>query len=235
MALPTITVSDFLGTISTNQNEFRQVKQSSYIDSLYPQTIDNLLGVAFTTEVQNADPLPQKYIDLFFGGGDPYFNLCQEKLLRKPVLLDTVKKILYAYWVRDDSINTTSGQSVNDVQNATMLNRNQLHSDVSQRYNMGIMYFNSQVIDFLDNYKDYKSAITGVNNLGGMLTEVLTSDTIYLSDGDTVVIDKQEYIVSNVVANTSFRVTATFLTTPTSFIYNPYELLEYEHQKLILF
>ena len=235
MALPTITVSDFVGTISTNQNEFRQVKQSSYIDSLYPKIIDDLLGVAFTTEVQNTDPLPQKYIDLFFGGGDPYFNLCQEKLLRKPVLLDTVKKILYAYWVRDDSINTTSGQSINDVQNAVMLNRNKLHSDVAQRYNMGIMYFNSQIIDFLENYKDYKSTITGVNNLGGMLNEVLTTDTIYLADGDAVLIEGKEYIVSNVVANTSFRVTATFLNVPTSFIYNPFEILEYEYQKLILF
>lgn len=235
MALPPITVSDFIGTISTNQNEFRQVKQSSYIDTLYPKIIDDLLGVAFTTNVQNTAVLPQKYTDLFFGGGDPYYNICYKKLFRKPVLLDTVKKILYAYWVRNDSMNTTSGQSINDVQNAVMLNRDQIHSDVRQRYNMGISYFNSQIIAFLDNYKDYKSAITGVNNLGGMLNEILTDDTIYLADGDTVVIENTEYIVSNVVENTSFRITATFLTVPTSFTYNPYSLLEYEHQDIILF
>ena len=41
--LPPLTVSDFTGTISTNQNEFREVKQSSYIDTLYPQIVDYLL------------------------------------------------------------------------------------------------------------------------------------------------------------------------------------------------
>ena len=235
MALPIITTSDFTGYINLSQNSFRTQDLALYIDTFYPQIVDDFLGVAATTEIQNlADPLPQKWTDLF-NGVATYFNICQEKVLRQPVFLDVVKKVLYFYWTRDDSVNTTSGESFNSVENATMLNRSQLASNVKQRYNTAVMYFNSQVKDFIDNYTDYKVSIDSITDLGGMLLQINTSDTIYLADGDTVTIQGNEYVISNLDPNVSFRITASFVTDPTSFIYSPFDIVELKEQKLILF
>ena len=234
MALPTITTSDFDGLISTNQNSFRSQKQQIYIDTLYPTILDELIGIAATTEIQNQLVLEQKWIDLF-DGATTYFNLLEGNLLRMPNLLGIVKKVMYFYWVRDDSINTTSGQSINSVQNADMLDRNMIASDVRQRYNAAMAAFNYYVIAFLDNYKDYKSSITAVNDLGGFLLEIVTTDTIYLKDSDKVTIEGTEYVISDLIANTSFRITGSFVTNPTKFIYNPYKIVKYCHQIPILF
>ena len=234
MALPTILVEDFTGFIKINQNSFRTELAQSYIDEFYPQIIEEFLGLAFLTDVETLAILPQKYLDLF-NGGDTYENICKEQKLKQPVFLDIVKKVLYFYWVRNDSMNTTSGQSMNDVQNATMLSRNQIASDVSLRYNNAVRLFNTQVIPFLDNYKNYESNITSITDLGGGITQINTTDTIYLADGDTVVIGNEEYEVSNLVADISFEITATFTDVPTFFTYNPFELLEYCEQDPILF
>lgn len=234
MALPTIETSDFTGFIKINQNSFRTEKAENLFDEFYPQVVEDFLGLAFLTDVENLVTLPQKYLDLFNGGGT-YFNISQEKTFKQPVFLDVVKRVLYFYWVRDDSMNTTSGQSFNDVQNATMLDRNQIASDVSLRYNNAVRLFNSRVIPFLDNYKDYESDITSITDLGGGITQINTTDTIYLADGDTVVIGNKEYEVNNLAADTSFEITATFTSVPTVFTYNPFELLEYCEQKYILF
>lgn len=234
MALPTIQTSSFTGFIKINQNSFRTEKAENLFDEFYPQIVEEFLGLAFLTDVENLVTLPQKYLDLFNGGGT-YFNISQKQTLKQPVFLDVVKRVLYFYWVRDDSMNTTSGQSFNDVQNATMLDRNQIASDVSLRYNNAVRLFNSRVIPFLDNYKDYESDITSITDLGGGIVQINTTDTIYLADGDTVVIGNEEYEVSNLDANISFEITATFTSIPTVFTYNPFELLEYCEQKYILF
>lgn len=234
MALPTIQVSDFTGFIKINQNSFRTEKAENLFDEFYPQIVEDFLGLAFLTDVENLVTLPQKYLDLFNGGGT-YENICKKQTLKQPVFLDVVKRVLYFYWVRDDSMNTTSGQSFNDVQNAAMLDRNQIASDVSLRYNNAVRLFNSRVIPFLDNYKDYESDITSITDLGGGIVQINTTDTIYLADGDTVVIGNKEYEVSNLADNVSFEITATFTSVPTVFTYNPFELLEYCEQKYILF
>jgi hypothetical protein len=233
--LPIITTSDFTGYINLSQNSFKTGDLDLYINTFYPQIVDDFLGVAATTEIQNlADPLPQKWIDLFNGIGT-YFNICQEKVLRQPVMLDVVKKVLYFYWLRDDSVNTTSGESFNSVENATMLNRSQLASNAKQRYNAAVTYFNSQVKDFIENYIDYTVNIDSITDLGGMLLQINMTDAIYLADGDTVEIDKNEYVISNLDPNVSFRITASFSSVPTKFIYNPFEVVELCDNKLILF
>lgn len=235
MALPIITTTEFTGYINLSQNSFRTEDLELYINTFYPQIVDDFLGVAVTTEIEETALLPQKWIDLFSGGG-VYVNLCKEQTLRKPVFLEVVKKVLYFYWTRDDSVNTTSGTSFNSVENATMLNRAQIASTVMQRYNNAVMYFNTQVKDFLENYENYTVSIDSVVDLGGGITQINCLDTIYLQNGDLVTIGNNEYVVSNLVDNTSFEITAAFTSVPTSFYYNPYKLVNTcLQQKIILY
>lgn len=234
MALPTISTADFIADIRLSQNRFRTTELERYITFYYPGIVADLIGEAALQEVEDASPLPAKYTDLFSGSGT-YYNVEEEEDRKKPQLVELVKRILYAVWVRDNSINTTSGDAVNKSENADMLDRNQIAANARQVYNWAVRRFNDRVIPFLENYTDYESSITAVNDLGGGVMEILTPDTIYLANGDTVQIGGDDYTISSLVDNTSFRVTASFVSTPTVYTYSPFEILNYTTQDPILF
>ena len=234
MALPPIVPADFIADIKLSQNRFRTTELTAYISFFYAQILSDLIGEDGTQEIEDTAPLPAKYDDLLTTVGT-YYNVELEETRKLPQLVEVVKRFLYFQWVRDYSINTTSGDSKNEAENATMLNRDEIASNARQRYNWAAKRFNDRTLAFLDNYEDYESTISSVNVIGGGVVELLTPDTIYLLDGDSVTIGGTDYVISSLVADTSFRITASFATDPTTYTYSPFEDLIYSHQEPALF
>ena len=234
MALPPILPADFIADIKLSQNTFRTTELVDCIAFYYPQIISELIGEAALQEIEDAVTLPAKYTDLLLGSGT-YPNICEDEDRKKPQLVELAKRIIYFYWVRDYSINTTAGDVYNLAENATMLNTHMIASNARQRYNWAAMRFNDRAIPFLNNYEDYESTITAVNIIGGGVVELLTPDTIYLQDGDSVTIGGTDYVISSLVADTSFRITASFTTDPTTYTYSPFDILNYTQQNPALF
>ena len=221
MALPTLQRSDFTGSLFVN---WQTERFDQYLTEFYPQIVRECIGGQTYEEVLTTDPLPQKYTDLFAG---VFYDVVNEEGKRRELigLTKAVKNFLWSAFVSDNFVPTNTGllQSLNensqrmpDAMNARL---------VQQRYNEGV-YFMRNMCDFVMNYTDFAQPITGfVDNGGGSYT-INTSSTTYLADSDKVTIAGVEYIVSNVVANTSFNITSTSATSfEGNYISNPFEYI----------
>jgi hypothetical protein len=134
-----------------------------------------------------------------------------------------VKNFLYSSLKGDDFVPTNTGAVRALNENSTALAETQTARLAQKRYNSGVLAMQS-VACFIANYANFAQPITGyVNNGGGSFT-IQTSATKYLSNGDTILIDGVEYVVSAVVANVSFDIASAQATAfEGQYISNPYE------------
>lgn len=217
MPLPSLTISDFTGSLLVNDSPqlFPQ-----YITEQYPFVVQDCIGKTAYAQILSSNPLAQKWVDLFAGGvytdkhGDMSINVG---------LMAAVKYFIYSFFRRDNFVPTNAGMKKPLSENSERLSDATVARIVQNRYNSGVLLM-QEIKCFVDAYADFEQPITGfVDNGGGSFT-IETSATLYLADGDTVAIAGVEYTVSNVVADTSFDIVST---SATSFegVYtsNPYD------------
>lgn len=230
MALLTISISDFTGYYNLSQSTFQQSDFGEFITRYNKQYMRYILGDEATDYIENEGSLPQKYIDLL--NGVVYSNTV---LKSDPInkiyggLKDVLKGFIYYEYIRNYYIHTPTGMVKNNPDNSVNANGIQNLARANDRYNDSIAKVNEELYLFLCNYEELTKSITGfVDNGGGSYTIQLT-DTTYLNDGDTVLINGVEYIVSSLVTNTSFNITGnTGLTFSGDFEHYPFEKVEFE-------
>lgn len=205
MALPTITYQDFTGLFNISQVTVLRDKLNGFIEEKYAPFIREIIGDPAYIEIKNETPLTkQKWLDLF--NGVDYFNDCTEKMQTHRGLRRVAVGSIYFYWVRDSGIlNTPTGNQRNDNSNSNNVSGIGFARD---RYNTVIREMQENIYPFIENYAELKESVISSIDLGGNSYTLLVSDTTYLYDGDTVTIDNEEYIVSNIVDNTSFDIVA---------------------------
>lgn len=220
MALPAIDIStSFIGSIKLTGNQFKQTEFTNYINGLYPDIIEKLLGNAVLNFLEQTDPLPEKYTDLL--SGVEYSNIEEEKTLKTKGVLSTVYQLLYFEIIRDNFNPSHAGNVKGKAEVSDRLTNNENAAKVANEYNRGVRYFNQQIIPFLDNYKDFEQSIDSI--IG---STVNTSETLYLLSGDVVEIGGEEFTVDTVTDGVSFTVT-TGTPEGSSYKFNPFELVEY--------
>jgi len=218
MALPTLTIANFTASLLVN---WQTERFTQYIAEQYPEIVRDCLGGGAYADI--ATTTKQKWADLFSGGAYTVFS--SDSIAWNDGVTVAVKNFLWSSFVGDDFVPTNTGMLKSANENSTPLLEPSNARLVQKRYNGGVLAMQS-IAKFIANYANFAQPITGyVDNGGGSFT-IQTSATKYLSNGDTVIIEGTEYVVSNVVANVSFDIASIQATTfDGDYISNPYAIV----------
>ncbi len=199
MALPTISISDFIGEIRLNQDQYTAVDLQQLIDAKYPELVRLVLGDWAYLEISESDPMPQKWQDLLDGvayvDGRGVRRFCDG-------LVKAVKYLLYPVLLRESNWNNTSaGNFHNYNENSKPLSGGSMSVLGALRNNQGVDFVAS-VYHFIRENSQISTEFTSQtdNNDNTYTFEVET--TKYLAVGDVVQIGGISATVTAIVADT---------------------------------
>lgn len=223
MALPVIDIATFKGWVKISGNEFKDEKLTDYITLFEEEYLRDIIGdSAFLALVDRP-----KWVDLL--AGVDYTNLDGDKKRNTGITVQ-LTKFIYFEFIRDDFSSSQVGKVKADNENSTKLTGDEVGAVVRARYNSGVRALHESVFDFLENYEVINEPITGfVDNTDNTYT-INVAKTLYLIDGDTVTIGGVDFVISGLVADTSFVIDAgaVGLSFSGNVTYSPYELVEFD-------
>lgn len=227
MAIPAVTIIDFVGFWKINTNTYQSEYLQNYLDQFQDQFIRYIIGADAWVEVNTAGiTSKQKWEDLFNGVAS-YLNTDCDKKLYQSGITETLYGLLYFVYVRDRMFDPTNSGNVEPLQEVS--NRtNNVHNGIiaATRWNNAVAKLKYEILLFIDNYEEVSSQITSsVDNGGGAYTINIDS-TFYLSNDEIVNINGIEYTTSDIVADTSFDISDAVIGldfTDDKAIWNPYK------------
>lgn len=224
MALPTIDISNFKGWLKISANSFKESLINDYISLFYEEYLRDILGDAAYIDI--VATTKTKWTDLL--NGVNYTNLDGNNRINDGVL-DQIVKFIYFQFISDNFVSSQVGK-VNPVnENATNLTGVEQGILAIPRYNSGIKALKESVCEFLDTYEEISETITGFTDNADNTYLINVALTKYLDDGDTVEIGGVEYVISGLIANTSFVIDAgqVGLSFSGQVVWKPYEDVEF--------
>jgi len=224
-----ITYSDYAnGELKLTFSTFQQTDFNSYAAYFEKHYLRTLLTDQLQSEIYSLVSLTGKYADLINGcyyidtAGTRRTNIGLKELL---------KRFIYYHYTADNYQVSSTGKEKNQNENATTLNNAENRAVIYTKYNGGVDIWNNDVLLFLYEFYTQENNVDSYIDLGGSC-QILSSDTKYLINGDTVYINGIAYVVSNVIDDVSFEITGTGLTPTGIYTYYPFkdvELIELEH------
>lgn len=203
MALPITTKTDYIGKLRISLNNYSSF--DDYITQIEPQILNDLLGADNLYNIENDVTLKAKYTDLLNGGYYTNTELDNERVYYRG-LKDVLLYMVYANFMKDNFASSISGLVKSLNENSTQLTGGELSQVVYNRYNYAIHVWEKDIYPFLYFYREIEQTCTSsVDNTGTYTLNL--ADTTYLYDGDTIEVDGVEYVVSNLVADTSIDIT----------------------------
>ena len=199
--MPLITLADFEeGQTKLGQDKYTTDKIQEYIDDFEPVYTRRIIGDRLTAAF---DITKAKFAAI--ANGVTYINSEGET-----VTIEGLKKALrYLIWVeyvRDsNTYNNSAGTSESQTENSTVLSPGALRRLLRNRYNTGAKAA-QDVHAFISEFRDNQCFASSIALDSGTTYLVLVSDTRYLTNGDTVTINDVDYVISNLVSNTSFEI-----------------------------
>lgn len=196
-----VVISDFeTGQLRLGQDKYTSDKIQEYINEFEPLYMRRILGSYLAADFAIAKA---KYAAI--ANGATYVNSEGDT-----VTFDGLKKALrYLIWVeyvRDgNTFNNSAGTSDSQTENSTVLNTGELRRVLRNRYNTGAEAAQG-VHAFISEFPDNEQTATSIALQTGTTYIVTIADTSYLSNGDTVTINDVDYVIGNVITNTSFTV-----------------------------
>jgi hypothetical protein len=233
MAIPTLSSSDFRGSLGISQDNFGGLDY--YITEFYSNVdsagnyIREFVGEDALQEINASSD--QKWTDLM--EGVTYLNSDGIKA-RFAGVKEMCKNVVFFQYVRDDYTPANTGFVQNMNENGMRLDSQKVYQKAAVKYNHSIKINNEQLLCFLSTYEDYEGQITGTVDNGGGSWTIQTDSTLYLSDGDTVTINQIDYTVSNVVDNVSFDIVSTESVFPDSYTYSPFDAVLATYKEFIV-
>jgi len=226
MSIPVINATSFIGWNKITGNQFRDDKLLEYITLFEEEYMRMILGDGAFLEIEgDAVPL-QKWTDLM--DGVDYTNLDGDKK-RNTGITDQLIKFIYFEFIRDNFASTQVGKVKSSNENSVLLTGDEVGAVVRARYNSAVRALHESIFLFLENYEQIDEPITGfVDNTDNTYT-INVASTLYLIDTDTVTIGGNEFVVSGLIANTSFVISAgsVGLSFSGNATYKPYEVVEF--------
>ena len=212
-----INKNDFKGRYRIALSSFNVSTFQEYLTQCEEQLITEDFGADFYNDVM-VNPTKDKYTDLLESGYKDYLlGAC------------------YFFYQRDNFLSTSSGNSRINNSNATNVS-NQFNSSLaSDRYNLGVGYYNRGAFDFLNDNAVKSQLINSSTDIGGGLITLDVLDVDYIYANDTVTISGVDYVVNSIddVANT-ITITATGDFTGQKVIYLPYTETYFDPKELII-
>jgi len=216
MPLPALIRTDFQGSLILN---WQTERVDQYINEYYSQVVRECVGD--TAYIKILAETATKWDDLFSGGSYYNTNLDREMLISG--LTYAVKNFIWSRFVSDNFVPTNAGLKKPLGENSERLSDAANAMAVRSRYNKGAIEM-LQILCYIDSYKDFEQDITSVTDNGGGSYTIVTDETKYLANGDTVKIDGASLVVANLVDGVSFDVvSAIALDGAETYISNPYK------------
>lgn len=202
MALPTITIDNFVGWLKIVANQFKEEDLNQYILLFREQYLRQLVGAAVYADIENQTR--QKWDDLL--NGVDYVDSDGNRQHHNGLLASLVA-FIYFEFVRDNFTSTQVGRVKGKSENSERANDIEILNVSRSRYNNGILLLASTP-DFLKANEEFEEEVTGsTDNLDNTYT-LSIPNTKYLEAGDTVVIDGEEYQTISVTVDTSIVIDA---------------------------
>jgi hypothetical protein len=201
MALPITDKTDYTGVVKITTQTGSQLTE--FITEFEMFYIRMLLNDQVFNDINTLpNPLPQKYLDLI--NGVNYTNEDGDFVAYqgfKRVLL----RMIYGEFLSKNFQASISGNVRSFNENSEVLvPENSVV--VALKFNEGIRIYEQEVWAFLDEFRELDEEITSSSEVAGTYTLGVAS-TRYLDNGFTVTIGDTDYVVANVVTDTSFDIT----------------------------
>lgn len=205
--------SDFIGEVQISKNKFTASDLQSYIDRVEEDILKDLLGEtlylafkadSFGNDISSRD----KYKELL--NGLQYTNPADSSLTVDYTGLKRMLRLfIYAEYLPNQLYNNTIiGEVEGSSRNAFNTTVTKVNDTAEDRQRMGVdLYDLAQKFISDNNDKEYvpSSIVDQTSNV----YLVSVGSTKYLQNGDTVDINGSDYVVSNIVTDTSFEITET--------------------------
>lgn len=206
MAVAQTVKADMIGNLALDITTEGTGDFNSIVGDTETRVLRGLLGDELFND-EAANPSKQKFVDLF--AGVTWIDNDEDLT---PHILTGMKKALHFFVYYDwgnflPSINTFVGKVLSDNENSIALTRQQNNIEIADRYSIAIDFYR-EARAFIKRFKQFDTTYTTIAESPAGTYTVLLAKTLYLSDGDTVTIDKQEFTVAGLVPNTSFTFTA---------------------------
>ncbi len=227
MAIPSISTSDFVGSLRISSDNFGDLQ--NYIDEFYPQYLEYILGVGAVLDATNNDL--QKWDDVL--NGVTYYNDLCVATQRLTGAVQMCRQFIFFEYIKNDYEASSTGLVVNMNENSNSINPLTVQYVARDKYNKSISQINSELSLFIDNYTDYTVTINGISDIGGGVLSIETNSTLYLYDGDSVTINGTDYVVSNVIENVSFEITSALITAD-DYVHSPFSLVDFTKRDSIV-
>lgn len=205
MALPAITIDDYVGLIKVSVDTFVAADFQAWIDSEYPELVREILSDAAYIEIRDTAPLPDKWADVM--NGNVYLDSDGKQTINTG-LTNIIRYWLYWQWVKEQPIvNTNTGNVQNLNENSVAASWGNNGAIAASRYNKAVGWLHNELYPFLCEFEKVTKDVTLAADQGGGVYRLTVDATTYLADGDTVTVDNIEYAAANVTA-TTFDITA---------------------------
>lgn len=163
-------------------------------DDLYTRFIADLTGSV---------PNHPKFLALL--NGATYVD-CNGKTTIYDGLKEALKYFIWVEFIRKSNYkNTISGTTEGQNENSTVVTAPRIAALCRAAYNEGVGLARGANY-FIQNFEFYDAVASSIVLSSGITYLVSITDTKYLKDGDTVTINNTDYVLSNLVANTSFTI-----------------------------
>jgi len=227
MAISPVSISDFVGFWKINADTYQKVYLQDNINPEQERLLRFMISVDAYNEINaNGIASKPKWNDLF-NGSDGYLNEeCDRKMYHLGIT-DSLKGLLYFVYVRDRMFDPTNSGNVEPKQEVSGRTNN-VHNGMiaGTRWNNAFSKLCQEILPFIENYEEVSRKIDSSIDLGTGNYTINISDTIYLSNGESVTIQGIDYVVSNVVQNVSFDISGAVIGkdfTGLSALWKPYE------------
>ena len=208
MALPQFDTEQlykgFYRTRALNDGDKLLLWLQEYIDRFYPKIILDLIGAGDFEKIENQASLQGKFTDLFDGS---CWTNGEGKRQKQNGLKDACIGLLYFYFVRDSFTVGEGGHAMSAQDTSTTLSLSQ-HGDVAKtRWNESINSLHA-ICRFVSFFSSVTVDVISSIELVGQY-QINIPSTTYLYDGDEVIINNKKYVISGLVADTSFIIDET--------------------------
>lgn len=215
-----VAYTDFqAGSLKLSMSSFQQTDMAAYIATYENKFLRELLTDKLQAEIAAASSLTGKYAALINGCNytDAAGNYRTNDGLKQVLL-----RFIYYQYCADNFQPTTVGKTQNQNENAAKLPEGVNTAVLYKKYNEGVDIWNTDITSFLYEFQQQEKTVVSYTDLGSSC-RIFSTDTGYLQDGDTVYLNGAAYVVSNLVANTSFDIPGTGLTPSGDYTFYPFE------------
>lgn len=215
-----VAYTDFsTGPLKMTFSTFQQADFAAYVTAYEKDLLRDLLTDKLQYDINALSSLTGKYADLINGCS---YTDSEGTFRTNTGLKEVIKRFIYYYYSKDNFQVSGTGKNKNQNENATTLSNAENASVIFSKFNEGVDIWNNDIVNFLNEYSLQEKTITAYSLVGTTYT-ILSANTGYLINGDTVTINGKEYTVSNVVVNTAFDITGTGITPSGTYTFQPFK------------